>query len=147
MFKRLNRFSLSSYFIRYTMDIYNSLFFFFFKCFLNYVDCCAYTPLHWAVHSGAAELVRSFTTRAIERTLKTTEEDSQGRPVLQIAIEYWNIDHTVGRNIQKLLTVPEVKNEVERLYRYRKQFVDSASALILYFLRGEKHDPLQNGRY
>ncbi|KAL2612499.1 hypothetical protein R1flu_024191 [Riccia fluitans] len=98
----------------------------------NSVDCCAYTPLHWAVHSGAAELVRSFTTRAMKRTIRTTEEDSQGRPVLQIAIEYRDIDHKVGRDIQKLLlTVPEVKDEVERLYRDRQVFVDAANAILV----------------
>ncbi|KAL3683604.1 hypothetical protein R1sor_001626 [Riccia sorocarpa] len=98
----------------------------------NSVDCCSYTPLHWAVHSGAADAVRCFTSQAMERTIRTTEEDREGRPVLQIAIEYRDIDHKVGRDIQKLLLmVPEVKDEVERLYRDRQVFVDAANAILV----------------
>ncbi|BBN16615.1 hypothetical protein MPTK1_7g07850 [Marchantia polymorpha subsp. ruderalis] len=98
----------------------------------NAVDCCAYTPLHWAVLAGATDAVRAFTRRATDRTIRTTEEDVEGRPVLQIAIENREIDHKVGRDLQKLLlTVPEVKDEVERLYRDRQVFVDAANAILV----------------
>ncbi|BFI40207.1 hypothetical protein MPTK2_7g07200 [Marchantia polymorpha subsp. ruderalis] len=98
----------------------------------NAVDCCKYTPLHWAVLMGAAESVEHFISRATKKRIRTTEVDCEGRAVLQIAIENREIDRKVGRDLQKMLqTVPEVKDEVERLYRDRQVFVDAANAILV----------------
>ncbi|BFI31907.1 hypothetical protein MPTK2_4g00750 [Marchantia polymorpha subsp. ruderalis] len=95
----------------------------------NAVDCCAYTPLHWAVVQGGAEAVRPLTSRATERIIRPTEEDIQGRTVMQIAIEN---PTKVGRDLERLLlTIPELKDEVESLYRDRQVFVDAANAILL----------------
>ncbi|BBN07074.1 hypothetical protein Mp_4g00750 [Marchantia polymorpha subsp. ruderalis] len=95
----------------------------------NAKDCCAYTPLHWAVVQGEAEAVRPLTSRATERIIRTTEEDIQGRTVMQVAIEN---PTKVGRDLERLLlTMPELKDEVERLYRDRQVFVDAANAILL----------------
>lgn len=99
---------------------------------INAVDCCSYTPLHWAVYAGATEAVRCLVSRAGERIIRTTEEDIEGRPVFQTAIENTTMDRKVCKDIEKLLlTCAEVKDEVERLYRDRQVYVDASNAILV----------------
>ncbi|CAM6129184.1 unnamed protein product [Calypogeia fissa] len=102
------------------------------KVDINAVDCCLYTPLHWAVHVGNTETVRCLVARSSERTIRTTEEDIEGRPVFQTAIEHTSLDRKVCKDIEKLLlTSAEVKDEVERLYRDRQVYVDASNAILV----------------
>ncbi|KAL2644601.1 hypothetical protein R1flu_012188 [Riccia fluitans] len=128
---------------------------------VNALDCCRFTPLHWAVYVRSIDVVKKILSKAGERTIRTTEEDYDGRTVLQHALTLFNpsshsqsseiwkqfypdgdefgIDGSKGGEFQRrgkdverlLLDDTGVKGEVERLYRDRQVYVDAANAMLV----------------
>ncbi len=82
-------------------------------------------PLLCAMEQDKLEVVKALCPNPANR-LRATEEDSDGRTPIQIAIE------ANMKEVEKvLLEQPEVKDFIDRLYRERQVHVDAANALLV----------------
>ncbi|KAL3697625.1 hypothetical protein R1sor_011701 [Riccia sorocarpa] len=123
---------------------------------INALDCCKFTPLQWAVFVRAVDVVRLVLSRVRTRTIRTTEEDCDGRTVLHRAYDSTRSDPFIGfmislptvhsspaglrntkfskrgRDVERLLlTDLWLKGEVERLYRDMQVYVYAANAILV----------------
>lgn len=97
---------------------------------VNTEDCCAFTPLHWAVFVGATEVVRSLLSQEVKsKGIRMLAQSADGQHSHKLAE---TLNQERKRDIQDLLeSVPEVKDRVERLYRDRQVYVDAANAILV----------------
>ncbi|CAM6081484.1 unnamed protein product [Calypogeia fissa] len=80
-------------------------------------DCCSFTPLHWAVHSGSQVIA--------ELLIDGGRTVSKGG-LVSIIREY------AHREIQQhLLNRPSIISEIDRLYKDRQVYVDGANAVLV----------------
>ncbi|KAL3689501.1 hypothetical protein R1sor_015810 [Riccia sorocarpa] len=104
---------------------------------INSVDCGQRTPLHWAVYSRDAEMVKLLVNHCItaNQSLNALDEDSDFNCPMETAIMWdesgkWNSAGNAAV-ADHLMRAPEVERQIDREYRDRQVFVDAANAILV----------------
>ncbi|CAM6084043.1 unnamed protein product [Calypogeia fissa] len=80
-------------------------------------DCCSFTSLHWAVHSGSQVIAELLIDR--------------GRTVSKGGLVSIIRDYAHREIQQHLLNRPSIISEIDRLYKDRQVYVDGANAVLV----------------
>ncbi|KAL2632979.1 hypothetical protein R1flu_004458 [Riccia fluitans] len=101
---------------------------------INALDCCSYTPLHWAARSDAVEIIKLLLE---QDKIKTLEKDRMRKTPLHVAMEcsrHATADDNFSRSTssKKLLMANSVvREDVHRRLNDRQIIVDSSNAKLV----------------
>ncbi|KAG6544790.1 hypothetical protein Mapa_013816 [Marchantia paleacea] len=106
---------------------------------INAVDCCSYTPLHWAAYSDASEIMKLLLQE--DGKIKTLEKDRDKKTPLHVAMEssarsvkesLTDVGKRGSTSSKKLLISNKVvKEDVDRRLKERQIIVDSSNATLV----------------
>ncbi|KAL2632991.1 hypothetical protein R1flu_004470 [Riccia fluitans] len=97
---------------------------------INAVDCCFFTPLHWAADSDASEIVKLLLA---EDKVKPLEKDRGRKTPLHVAMGSFNsgLNHHSASSKKLLMAHKTVSEDVERRLKDRQISVDSSNATLV----------------
>ncbi|KAL2620813.1 hypothetical protein R1flu_001018 [Riccia fluitans] len=97
---------------------------------INAVDCCSFTPLHWAADSDASEIVKLLLA---EDMVKPLEKERGRKTPLHVAMGSFNsgLNHPSASSKKLLMAHKTVSEDVERRLKDRQINVDSSNATLV----------------
>ncbi|KAL3694749.1 hypothetical protein R1sor_008400 [Riccia sorocarpa] len=100
---------------------------------INAVDCCNFTPLHWAAYTDASEIVKLLLD---EDEVRPLEKDRDKKTPLHVAIHSSRVQssglYSHSKSSKKLLMAHGVlKEDIERRLKDRQISVDSSNATLV----------------